>query len=149
MYKNVQGPHSPLSPLPPFDFQSKTSNVVVKGKYLTPANSQRNIHLRRSFTPHLLNITPPSASPIKPKNNESSMDLSILVIDDNEKTCEFITPEQKAVKQTSGRTFTIGRKTVKWVLKFLRIIYWTHCDSQRCIELFSDIYNIDQYMMPK
>lgn len=115
MYKNVQGPHSPLSPLPPMDFNLKLShsNGVIKGRYLTPANSKRNIHMRRSFTP-LINITPPSASPIKPKINDTIGDASTLVINDSaESGNDYMTPQQKLAKLVNGRTFTIGRKSTK------------------------------------
>lgn len=65
-YKRVQGPHSPLSPLPPPMFKLTSSMF----NYLTPTNTMNmcnrgDVHKRRSFTPVPNNGPSPGISPIE------------------------------------------------------------------------------------
>lgn len=71
MYKNVQTPHSPLSPLPPrIQLSEYITEKAQNFQYLTPSYQAEKMvarrNTRRSFTPSAFdNAAPPSVSPIQ------------------------------------------------------------------------------------
>lgn len=85
MYKTIQTPHSPLSPLPPRIRSSeylveKTPNI----QYLTPSYPTKISHQpnkRRLFTPSAFdNVPPPSVSPIQKVYESPESDLENAAI---------------------------------------------------------------------
>lgn len=109
MYKTIQTPHSPLSPLPPRIHSTgylmeKTPNL----QYLTPSYPTKISHQqnkRRSFTPSAFdNIPPPSVSPIQTvyESPESDLENSVILkkpVSSATKLAELLsaTPQQLSI----------------------------------------------------
>lgn len=118
MYKNIQTPNSPLSPLPPRILVSeyiseKTNNLQVQTP-LYPAKSLQKQNKRRSFTPNIsANMPPPSVSPIPIETESPESEFSFILkrpISSAAKLTDLMRtpPHGPAAANRKIRSYTVG-----------------------------------------
>lgn len=113
MYKNVQTPHSPLSPLPPrIQISEYISEKTQNYQCLTPScQSEKTVarrNTRRSFTPSAFDTAaPPSVSPIQtvfesPESDSENSAILLKSVSSATKLAELMSIDNSPLAELHG-----------------------------------------------